>query len=139
MEVTGMSSADESRSRVERLGDVCAFSIFDSIPLEIPVRSASWATFNPISWRRLRTWLAMTHPIWALAVSPLSGTGMSELALTLPGERLDSARADAVFDLGRGFARGLAVRPSGASTLPLAPFRTRSPGFRAVLRLATTA
>ena len=60
MEVTGMSSADESRSRVERLGDVCAFSIFDSIPLEIPVRSASWPTFRPISSRRLRTWLAIT-------------------------------------------------------------------------------
>ena len=36
-----MSRAEERRSSVERLGDVCAFSIFDSMPFEIPVRSAN--------------------------------------------------------------------------------------------------
>ena len=51
-EVTGMSSAAARRSRVDRLGDVWAFSIFESIPLEIPVRSASWPTLRPISSRR---------------------------------------------------------------------------------------
>ena len=53
--MSGMSSADANRSMVDRLGEVWAFSIFESIPLEIPVRSASWATFSPISSRRLRT------------------------------------------------------------------------------------
>ena len=84
-EVTGMSSAPASRSRVERLGEVCAFSILESIPLEMPVRSASWPTLRPISRRRARTWLAMTWPSWpsastAPALSMATGFGRTRRA-----------------------------------------------------------
>jgi hypothetical protein len=54
-EVTGMSRAAASRARVARLGEVWAFSILESMPLEISLRSASWLTDRPISWRRDRT------------------------------------------------------------------------------------
>ena len=59
-----MSRAAASRSMVDRLGEVCAFSIFESMPLEMPDRSASCPTLRPISRRRLRTWFAMTQESW---------------------------------------------------------------------------
>jgi hypothetical protein len=67
-----MSSAAANRSRVARLGEVWAFSILDSIPLEMPERSASCPTVSPMSWRRRLTWLAMTHPTRPLPVSSAS-------------------------------------------------------------------
>src|SRR5690349_17277882 len=57
--VTGTFSASDSRASVARLGEACAFSIFDSMPLDKPVSSASWPTVSVSCSRNSRTRSAM--------------------------------------------------------------------------------
>ena len=58
--VTGTRSASANRDRLDRLHDVCAFSIFDSIALLIPVSVASCANEMLRSSRASRTRTAIT-------------------------------------------------------------------------------
>src|ERR1700728_1326905 len=134
--VTGISSAAERRSTVERLGDVWAFSIFDNMPLEMPVRSASWPTLSPISRRRLRTWLAITRPSCPLVPSVPSGSlsRAATVALTL-ADRLGAAVAVALVVRPFVGTLGVAARPlDGGSFLV-----SSAPGFALVLRRVATA
>jgi hypothetical protein len=60
-ELTGTSSALASRASVVMSQEVAAFSIFDSIALEIPTRSAISPTVSPVSSRSRRTWTAIAR------------------------------------------------------------------------------
>lgn len=50
-----------SLARVLRLHEVCAFSIFDNIALEIATFTAMSPTDKPVALRRERTWFAITR------------------------------------------------------------------------------
>jgi hypothetical protein len=75
--VTGTSSAAASRASVVRLDDVKLFSIFESIALEIPARTASSPTVIPRArrWRRTCT---------AMARSSRPSTPLSSFAVMCP-------------------------------------------------------
>jgi hypothetical protein len=74
-----MSSALASREIVARLGDTWAFSIFETIALDMPTRFASSAELSPISRARARTRQPITPSSWAGAAGGTVGSR--------PGER----------------------------------------------------
>jgi hypothetical protein len=68
--VTGTSNPLASSASVLRLHEVCAFSILDSIALEMPTRSAISATVSPCARRSCRTF----RPIEASNSSSSTGS-----------------------------------------------------------------